>query len=264
MSTTQSALVTDLRCEWVGANGDQQCASLATKVVVVGDDPHVACAAHATADPNADPLDNVFDIDAERVPSDLDMWVVVRDLPSDIFPGDVIVAWNEPDAAHPDVLRSTCAWFSPESPDAAPVAWPEFDAYYEILCDPAELDSDDIAGAEAAAAEVRDYLQRLHPDPSLSRVFRCEWPAEADGIDGGSPDHGWGLVIPVRVRAAFSAEHITGSDLLWPVSAQAVVDANSWTGAEHGWGVGCQHWLTIIPAGETPDLVLRPLDRSTP
>lgn len=246
-----------LRCGWLGDTGDQHCFAQAERVVIFGDEPHLSCAAHA-AEEASDPIVSVLGLLEEPVPLTGGTWLVASDVPEGVHRGSMLIAWNEPDPTAPGGSSPTCAWFDPEDATTAPRQWPTFDAYYEVLCDPAELASDDTPGAEAAAAEVRSYLRDLNPDPTATRVFRCQWRPEYDGIDGGHPDHGWALVIPFRVRAAFSVPEITGSAPLWSVSAEAVVDANSWTGAEHGWGVGCAHLLHIVSPGGAPPLTLVP------
>lgn len=246
-----------LRCGWLGDNGRGTCRQPAERVIVFGDEPHLACAAHADAERD-DLLVGVLGLLDPPVALAAGTWLIAtgestaeRELP--------VIAWNEPDAGNPDGRRSVCAWFDSENPASAPVRWRSFDAYYEVLCDPAELDSDDAAGALAAAQEVLGYVRRLHPDPSVVQVFRCAWLPEYDGVGEVPPDHGWALVVPVSVRAGVLDDSLTGSDITYSVSAHGIVDANSWTGAEHGWGVGCAHLLTIVPAGERPELMMEPL-----
>lgn len=66
------------------------------------------------------------------------------------------------------------------------------------------------------------------------------------------PEYGWALVIPLSVWAGLLGAGLLGNYEEYGVGAHGIVDAHSCTGAEHGWGVGCGHLLTVVPAGETP------------
>lgn len=243
-------------CAWREGPGGASCAGAPSAAASVGGKTRLLCRAHA-CDQAKDPQAQIVDFLEQPVPLAGDTWLVATSTPEGHTSADLLLAWLEPRSDSPESRRPVCTWFNPESPDSAPERWPVFDAYYEVLCDPAELEADSLAAAQAAAAEVRGYLSSLHPDPEGTRVFRCAWLPGYDGVHDDAPEHGWALVIPVSVRAAFSDPTITGSDPLWAVSAESVVDANSWDGAEHGWGVGCAHLLTIVPAGMQPSLLLK-------
>jgi hypothetical protein len=151
---------------------------------------------------------------------------------------------------------------APATAPASTSRWAEYDGWYDIAIDPAELPADTETAAREAGNTILSYLEKLNPIPSDMQVYACQWPPEYDGLTSKQPDHGWAVRIKVTVRAVVLDPAITSNDTLWPVSAHGVIDAGSWgSGSERGWELGCAHHLTVVPAGQEPQLTLQPVPR---